>query len=203
MRYHVDLQLDSPEPFGIQAEHTIRVNFFGVLNTCRTLFPLLRSHSRVVNMSSSYGHLSQMNGQEPAASQLKAQFASHSLTEQELCQTMNQFVQAAQAGTHFEQGWCNSTYMASKVGISALTFIQQRAFDADVSRPDIVVNSVHPGYVDTDMTRHTGPLTIYEGAKAPLYLALLPPDAKEPRGQFVWRDCSIVDWVNGPMPGPV
>ncbi|KAF4521859.1 hypothetical protein B566_EDAN003733 [Ephemera danica] len=142
---------DATEPFGIQAEHTIRVNFFGVLNTCRTLFPLLRSHSRVVNLSSSCGHLSRIDGQEPAASQLRAQFASPSLTEQELCQMMNQF------------GWPNSTYVTSKVGVSALTVIQQRAFDADVSRPDIVVNSVHPGYIDTDMTSHKGPLTIYEG----------------------------------------
>ena len=27
-------------------------------------------------------------------------------------------------------------------------------------REDIVVNHVHPGYVDTDMTSHKGPLTI-------------------------------------------
>jgi carbonyl reductase 1 len=70
---------------------------------------------------------------------------------------------AAKAGTHFEQGWPNSAYATSKVGVSALTVIQQRAFDADVSRPDIVINSVHPGYVDTDMTSHKGPLTIHEG----------------------------------------
>jgi carbonyl reductase 1 len=50
----------------------------------------------------------------------------------------------------------------SKVGVSALTFIQQRAFDAD-PREDLVVNAVHPGYVDTDMTSHMGPLTIEQG----------------------------------------
>ncbi|MDK2413728.1 SDR family NAD(P)-dependent oxidoreductase, partial [Aphanizomenon sp. 202] len=30
------------EPFGEQAENTIRVNFFGTLAVCRSLFPLLR-----------------------------------------------------------------------------------------------------------------------------------------------------------------
>lgn len=50
----------------------------------------------------------------------------------------------------------------SKVAVSALTFIQQHAFDAD-PREDLVVNAVHPGYVDTDMTSHKGPLTIEEG----------------------------------------
>jgi carbonyl reductase 1 len=50
----------------------------------------------------------------------------------------------------------------SKVAVSALSFIQQRAFNAD-SREDLVVNAVHPGYVDTDMTSHKGPLTIEQG----------------------------------------
>lgn len=40
--------------------------------------------------------------------------------------------------------------------------MQQRQMDAD-SRPGIVVNCVHPGYVDTDMTSHKGPLTIEQG----------------------------------------
>ena len=46
----------------------------------------------------------------------------------------------------------NSSYVVSKIGWSALSRVQQRALAAD-SRPDIVVNHVHPGYVDTDMTR--------------------------------------------------
>jgi carbonyl reductase 1 len=50
----------------------------------------------------------------------------------------------------------------SKVAVSALTFIQQRAFDAD-PREDLVVNAVHPVYVDTDMTSHKGPVTIEQG----------------------------------------
>ena len=40
--------------------------------------------------------------------------------------------------------------------------IQQREFDKD-SRPDLIVNCAHPGYVDTDMTSHKGPLTIEQG----------------------------------------
>lgn len=37
--------------------------------------------------------------------------------------------------------------MVSKVGISALTRIQQRQFDQD-TREDVTVNCVHPGYVN-------------------------------------------------------
>ena len=46
--------------------------------------------------------------------------------------------------------------MTSKMGLSALSRIQQREMARD-EREDIVVNHVHPGYVDTDMTRGQGP----------------------------------------------
>lgn len=71
-------------------------------------------------------------------------------------------LRAAQTGDHLKLGWPNSAYATSKIGISALTRIQQRTFDHD-PRQDIIVNSVHPGYVDTDMTSHKGPLTIEQG----------------------------------------
>ena len=45
------------------------------------------------------------------------------------------------------------------VGWSALSRIQQRQMEQD-PRQDIVINHVHPGYVDTDMTSHKGILSI-------------------------------------------
>ena len=53
-------------------------------------------------------------------------------------------------------------YDVSKIGLSALTRIQQRHFDQDL-RPGIMVNSVHPGFVNTDMTKHFGGIPIEEG----------------------------------------
>ena len=44
------------EPFFEQAENTVRINYFGTLNVCRELFPLLRPGARVVNVSSSCGN---------------------------------------------------------------------------------------------------------------------------------------------------
>ncbi len=46
---------DATESFGVQAEETIRVNFLGTLNLCQELFPLLKKHARVVNVSSVVG----------------------------------------------------------------------------------------------------------------------------------------------------
>lgn len=81
-------------------------------------------------------------------------------------------------------------YSVSKVGLSALTFIQQRLFDREEPNRNIAVNSVHPGYVDTDMTNHKGPLTIEEGAVAPLYLAL----EANLKGKYIWSDKTESDW---------
>ena len=63
------------------------------------------------------------------------------------------FFRLAKEGGYKKAGWPGSTYVVSKVGVSALTRIQQRAFDSD-SREDLAVNSCHPGYVDTDMISH-------------------------------------------------
>jgi len=65
-----------------------------------------------------------------------------------------------------------------------------------------VVNHVHPGYVDTDMSSHRGPLTPEEGAKSSLFAALLPPNT-DIKGKYIWRDCTVLDWVNDKLPASV
>lgn len=42
------------------------------------------------------------------------------------------------------------------------------------------------------MTSHKGPLTIDEGAVAPLFLALDAPDSV--KGEYVWYNKQIVSW---------
>jgi len=188
------------EPFSEQAEVSCRVNFIGTLNVCNELFPLLRKHGRVVHVSSTMGHLLRINGQEPESIELRKQLCDPELTIPKLIELVNAFVRLAKESKHRENGWPNSAYAVSKVAVSALTRIQQRELDQSRPGDDLVVNSVHPGYVDTDMTSHKGELTIDQGASAPAYLALLPANVKEPRGGFVWHNNAIVDWVNGPTP---
>lgn len=101
------------------------------------------------------------------------------------------FIRVAKEGKHSEEGWGNSTYVVSKVGTSALTIIQQNDFNKSKPSWNISVNSVHPGYVDTDMTNHKGTLTIEEGAKAPLFLCL---ENHAFKGEYVWYDCKAMDW---------
>ncbi|KAJ8707330.1 hypothetical protein PYW08_010582 [Mythimna loreyi] len=178
---------DAPEPAAVQAEQTLFVNYFTLVSTCDILFPILKNGARVINLSSALGHLS--NIPSPA---LRDRLKDEKLTVEELSSLMQQYVDAVNQGTHAAD-WGNSSYNVSKVGVTALSNIQQRL----LNDRDIKVNSVHPGYVATDMTTHKGPMSIDEGAIATVYLALDAPDSV--RGKYVWFNKEIVDWT-GEMP---
>lgn len=53
----ISLQTNPSAPLELQAKHTLDVNYFGTLNVCNELFPLLKRGSRVVNISSGLGKL--------------------------------------------------------------------------------------------------------------------------------------------------
>jgi len=188
---------NATEPFGEQAENTIRVNFTAFLNVSHNLMQLLRQGGRVVNISSSVGHLSKIPSKE-----IRDKLANPNIFEHEIKELMEDFVKAAKEGNHEAAGWPNSAYAVSKVGVSAATKFQQRMMDVrfPAGDGDILVNAVHPGYVDTDMTSHKGPLTIEQGSIAAVWAALIPPGVKSPKGGYIWYDTQVVDWVNGPLP---
>jgi len=185
------------EPMHVQAKQTIAVNYFGTKQACEILYPILKDGARVVNVSSSAGFLGNIPSQE-----LKEKFASSdsALQVDELDQMMNDFIAACENGDHSEKGWPNSTYVVSKVGLSALTRIQNREMQNTRGKADIEINHVHPGYVDTDMTSHKGHLTPEQGAYAPLKLALSPPNSGV-TGRYFWYTGEEIDWVHGQIPG--
>ena len=139
----------STEPVHVQAKVTINTNYYGVKKTCDALFPLLRDGARVVNVSSSCGFLNKIPGKD-----LKARFAANDLTVKQLDELMEDFITATEKGKHGELGWPGSTYMVSKVGLSALTRLQQRDMDAKKKLSDVAINHIHPGYVDTGTQVH-------------------------------------------------
>jgi len=202
----IAFKMDATEPLGEQARTTLGTNYWANKRVCEILFPILRPGARVVNMSSVAGFLGILgarSGDKVKAAELRKKLSSPSLTVEELDSLMRNFEVTAMAGTHAEYGWPSSAYVVSKVGWSALTRIQQRNMDGDC-RKDIVVNHVHPGYVDTDMTRgHTfgdySPVTVDRGSESGVFAALLPPGTAV-RGEYIWDDCSILDWVEGPLP---
>ncbi|KAI8761708.1 carbonyl reductase [NADPH] 1, partial [Biomphalaria glabrata] len=145
----------STAPFSEQAEVTNKTNFFDTLNVCEVLFPLLRPHARVVNVSS----MASQMALNQCSSELKARFTDPNITMDELKSLIKQFIDTAQNNKHREAGFANSAYGTSKIGVTVMSMIQQRELDAK-GADDIVVNACCPGYVNTDMSSHQGHLTI-------------------------------------------
>ncbi|RMZ94625.1 carbonyl reductase [NADPH] 1-like [Brachionus plicatilis] len=170
-----------------QAKNTMRINFTGTLNLCSALFPLLRPHARVVNVSSRAGMLNIVKDAE-----FRNKLVSDNLSVDELVGLMAHFVELARLGKN--ESISRSAYGMSKVGLTALTKIQQRQFDKD-SRTDLVINAVCPGYVATDMSSHKGYLTPEQGAETPIYLSLLAENWTGPKG-LLWAEKKVVDWAD-------
>lgn len=79
----------STKTFQEKAFIVLRTNFFNTHRTCEILFPILRDHARVVNVSSSAGHSSWM----PGGTELKKKIISLDLTHEELCNLMQDYVE--------------------------------------------------------------------------------------------------------------
>ncbi|XP_070566123.1 carbonyl reductase [NADPH] 1-like [Ptychodera flava] len=179
---------NSTAPFSEQAEVSLACNYFGTVDVCDALFPLLRPHSRVVHVASRAGTMALgYMGKE-----LAKKFRSSTLTQSELNALMNQFVSDVKAGHHKANGWPDWAYGTSKLGAIALTAVQFRAMAGD-SREDILINCCCPGLVATDMFPK-GSKTPDQGAETPAYLAMLPVNTGKPQGEFLGEK-KVIPWL--------
>ncbi len=78
-------------------------------------------------------------------------------------------------------------YRISKTAINVLT----RIFNDELLRYNILINSMCPGWVRTEMGGPNAPRSVEEGADTAVWLATLPDDG--PRGKF-FRDCKEIPW---------
>jgi NAD(P)-dependent dehydrogenase (short-subunit alcohol dehydrogenase family) len=78
-------------------------------------------------------------------------------------------------------------YRVSKAALNALT----RTLAAEVAGAGILVNSMSPGWVRTDMGGEEAPRSVEEGADTAVWLCLLPSNG--PSGQF-FRDRKPIPW---------
>ena len=111
----------------------------------------------------------------------------------------------------------SQAYSMSKVALTALTKIQQKAFDSDKEKSGIIVSAVCPGYCKTDMARGGGVLTakkgklfyflkneiififyFFKGSETPIYLSLLPEDYNGPKG-VLWAENKPINSENGSL----
>ncbi|XP_027731399.1 carbonyl reductase [NADPH] 1-like [Vombatus ursinus] len=167
-------------PFPIQAEVTLKTNFFGTRAVSAELLPLIKPQGRVVNVSS-FVSVSSLKKCSP---ELQKKFRSDTITEEELVGLMNKFVEDTKKGVH-EKEWPNTAYGVSKIGVTVLSRIHARQLNEQRKGDNILLNACCPGWVRTDMAGPRAPKSVEEGAETPVYLALLPPGVTEPHGQFV------------------
>jgi len=86
-----------------------------------------------------------------------------------------------------DMGGHSPAYRVSKTGLNVLT----RMLTAELADESILVNSVCPGWVRTDMGTQSARRSVEEGADTPVWLATLPDDG--PRGGF-FRDREPIPW---------
>jgi NAD(P)-dependent dehydrogenase (short-subunit alcohol dehydrogenase family) len=86
-----------------------------------------------------------------------------------------------------EMGVGTPAYRVSKAALNALT----RTLAAELRGGGILVNSMCPGWVKTDMGGPSAPRTVEQGADTAVWLATLPDDG--PSGGF-FRDRKLIPW---------
>ncbi|XP_070263325.1 carbonyl reductase [NADPH] 1 [Myotis yumanensis] len=177
----IAFKVNDPTPFHIQAEVTMKTNFFGTRDVCTELLPLIKPQGRVVNVSS----MVSLRALKNCSPELQQKFRSDTISEEELVGLMNKFVEDTRNGVHQREGWPNTAYGVTKIGVTVLSRIHARNLSAHRSGDKILLNACCPGWVRTDMAGPKATKSPEEGAETPVFLALLPSDAEGPHGQFV------------------
>jgi carbonyl reductase 1 len=165
------------------ARRTLAVNFFGAMQVTDRLLPLMRAGGRVVMVSSGMGALSGVGAA------VRAKLERADLDRTGLLEVMESFPRDVAEGVHRRAGWPSNAYAVSKVGLNALTRVLARELAADPR--GIAVNAACPGWVRTRMGGRGAPRSVAEGARTPVWLALLPPGG--PSGGF-FRNERAIAW---------
>ncbi|XP_059651453.1 (+)-neomenthol dehydrogenase-like [Cornus florida] len=168
-------------------EECLQINYYGAKRMIEAFLPLLHlsDSPRIVNVSSSMGKLKHIPN-EWAKGVLSD---GDRLTEEKVEEVLNVYLKDFKEGCIEAKSWppFMSAYIVSKAAMNAYTRIAAKKY------PNIIINCVCPGYVKTDLNFNTGRLSLEEGAKSPVRLALLPDGA--PSGLFFFR--SEVDTFEG------
>ncbi|OVA09224.1 Short-chain dehydrogenase/reductase SDR [Macleaya cordata] len=151
-----------------KAEECLDTNYYGCKRVTEALLPLLKLSklgARIVNVSSLRSELKRIPNE-----QTRRELGDlETLTEEKVDKIVQKFLHDVKHGMLEANGWSLMlpAYSVSKVALNAYTRVLAKRY------PDMYINCVHPGYVNTDINWRTGPMTVEEGARGPVMLALL------------------------------
>ncbi|XP_058107620.1 (+)-neomenthol dehydrogenase-like isoform X2 [Magnolia sinica] len=162
------------------AEICFDTNYYGCKRVTESLIPLLQRSTfgaRIVNVSSLRSELWRIPNEETRNKLANVD----NLTEEGLETLLQRFLEDLKHDVIEAKGWCMMlpAYSISKAVLNGYTRVLAKRY------PDMCINCVHPGFVDTDLTWHTGTMTVEEGAKGPVMLALLPNGS--PSGRYFFE----------------
>ncbi|KAJ7964852.1 (+)-neomenthol dehydrogenase-like [Quillaja saponaria] len=152
-----------------QGEACINTNYYGVKRVTESFLPLLQlspTGARIVNVSSCRGELKRIPIQH-----IRNELQDiKTLSEEGIDATLKKFLHDLKDNALEANEWTMMlpSYSISKASLNAYTRILAKKY------PNMLINCVHPGFVNTDLTLHNGILTVEEGAKGSVMLALLP-----------------------------
>ncbi|KAI3932249.1 hypothetical protein MKW98_024969 [Papaver atlanticum] len=150
------------------AVECLDTNYYGCKRVTEALLPLLKlskSGARIVSVSSLRSELKRIPNE-----QLRRELADlKNLTEEKVDKMVENFLHDLKQVMLEENGWplMLPSYSISKVAVNAYTRVLAKR------HPNMFINCVHPGYVNTDINWHTGTMNVEDGAKGPVMLALL------------------------------
>ncbi|XP_057462240.1 short-chain dehydrogenase/reductase 2b-like isoform X2 [Actinidia eriantha] len=149
-------------------EACLRTNYFGVKLVTEELIPLLQLSETptIVNVSSTLGQLKLISNEK-----VKNELSNvDSLTEEKVDEVVREFLEDLKEDLLETKGWpiIFSAYMVSKAALNGYTKVLAKKF------PNIATNAVSPGFVKTDLNHNSGILSVEEGARGPVRLALFP-----------------------------
>ncbi|OWK05827.1 CBR1 [Cervus elaphus hippelaphus] len=182
-----------------QSETITEEELVGLMNKC-----VEDTKSRVHRKKGGPDNINEVTNQrhgpllKPAHQKLQQKLRSETISEEELVGLMNKFVEDTKSGVHRKEGWPNTTYGVTKIGVTVLSRIQTRKLSEQRGGDKILLNACCPGLVRTNTAGPKVPKSPEEGAETLVYLALLPSDAEGPHGEFV-SEKKVVD----SMPVPI
>lgn len=152
-----------------KAEECLNTNYYGCKRVTEALLPLLQlspAGARIVNVSSLRSELRRI----PSEQTRNELGDINTLNEEKLDSILQRFLHDLKQNALETNGWTLMlpAYSISKATLNAYTRVLAK------KHPDMYINCVHPGFVKTDINWQTGTMTLEDGARGPVMLALLP-----------------------------